>query len=369
MHKWLDLSMLVAGATLFAWLGMCSRKSARLSHRMTGAALSGFATAALSAVALLVIIGLIRTRTRYAPVSDFKVGITLERVQRGQEIADSFCSGCHSITAALTGGRDLGQDLSLNVGSFVASNLTPAGPLRRWTDGQIFRAIRNAVDADGRWLVMMSYTNASHLSDSDIEAVIAYLRSRRAQGASTADLPDDFNLRGLVLLGAHMLPTGAPVVRGAIVAPPKGPNASYGAYILSYQDCRACHGPALTGGVPGQLGPIAPDLELVKAWSPEQFAATMRTGVDPGGHHISSLMPWQAIGRMDDVELRAVYEYLNRLPERNEPLQASAHPASLPARPAFDLSAAPFTRRPVPGRDGRTPAREAGGSAPAGSGR
>jgi mono/diheme cytochrome c family protein len=168
----------------------------------------------------------------------------------------------------------------------------------------------------------MSYTNASHLSDADIEAVIAYLRTRPAEGASAVDPPDTFNLLGLILLGAGVLPTGAPVVSGAVEAPPKGPSARYGAYVLSYQDCRACHGPALTGGVPGQIGPLAPDLELVKAWSPEQFATTMRTGVDPGGHRISSLMPWQAIGRMDDEELRAIYEYLQRLPEGSEPLQA-----------------------------------------------
>jgi len=34
----------------------------------------------------------------------------------------------------------------------------------------------------------------------------------------------------------------------------------YGEYILSYQDCRSCHGDKLTGGVPvssGLSGPIS----------------------------------------------------------------------------------------------------------------
>ena len=61
------------------------------------------------------------------------------------------------------------------VGSFVSANLTPAGRLRGWSDGEIFRAIRNSVDADGRWLMLMSYTNAGKLSDDDILAVIAYI--------------------------------------------------------------------------------------------------------------------------------------------------------------------------------------------------
>jgi hypothetical protein len=48
-----------------------------------------------------------------------------------------------------------------------------AGRLNRWSDGEIFRAIRNGIDADGRWLIVMSYTNAGKLSDDDTRALIA----------------------------------------------------------------------------------------------------------------------------------------------------------------------------------------------------
>jgi len=80
----------------------------------------------------------------------------------------------------LTGGVDIGNDLPIPVGSLVSSNLTPAGQLSHWSDGEIFRAIRNDVDANGRWLIMMSYTNAGKLSDDDIQAVISYIRSQSA---------------------------------------------------------------------------------------------------------------------------------------------------------------------------------------------
>jgi mono/diheme cytochrome c family protein len=119
---------------------------------------------------------------------------------------------------------------------------------------------------------------------------------------------------GIAMLGAGMLPTGKPVSISPITAPPAGSTLLYGEYILSYQDCRACHGAKLTGGVPGQLGPIGPDLNLVKGWKLEQFIATMRTGVDPDGHELSKEMPWQPIGRMSDEELGAVYQYLTHLP-------------------------------------------------------
>jgi hypothetical protein len=39
----------------------------------------------------------------------------------------------------------------------------------------------------------------------------------------------------------------------------------------------------------------------------------MRTGTDPSGHQLSSQMPWRAIGKMDDEELTALYEYLTHL--------------------------------------------------------
>ena len=75
----------------------------------------------------------------------------------------------------------------------------------------------------------------------------------------------------------------------------------YGEYLLSYQDCRACHGDKLTGGVPGQAAPLGPDLSVVKRWKFQEFVATMRTGVDPNGHELDTQMPWRLIGRMGDV--------------------------------------------------------------------
>jgi len=110
------------------------------------------------------------------------------------------------------------------------------------------------------------------------------------------------------------LPDAKPVFGGVIVAPPKGPNARYGKYLLSYQDCRECHGKDLAGGVPGQLPPLGPDLGIVKSWSEAQFIATMRTGVDPNGHRLNDQMPWRPIGRMDHDELAAIYLYLAGLP-------------------------------------------------------
>jgi mono/diheme cytochrome c family protein len=270
--------------------------------------------AALSILTLssgvLAIAGMIKATNRSAPVPYVQVEGTGEQIRRGAAIADSFCGACHTQSGPLTGGMDVGKHLAVPVGSFVSSNLTPAGLLPHWTDGEIFRAIRNGIDADGNWLTIMTYTNVNHLSDADTEALIAYLRSRPTAGERTVNPPDRFNLLGLMMLGAGMLPSGSPVFNGIVIAPHKGPTAEYGEYILSYSDCRACHGKNLTGGVPGQIAPIGPSLQIVKSWKLEEFIATLRTGKDPAGRHISDIMPWQTVGKMDDEDLSAIYEYL-----------------------------------------------------------
>jgi cytochrome c553 len=313
MPNAVGLMILIAASALLAWSGNRARRIDNALLRWGGVILAGLLATAVSLLSVLVAAGLFRLHIRSAPVPNLKIASTPARIQRGQAIDDSFCSACHSKTGHLTGDMDIGQDLPIPVGSFVSSNLTPAGQLGRWSNGEIFRAIRNGIDADGHWLTIMSYTNAGKLSDDDIQSVIAYLRSQPAAGTATANPPDQFNLLGVILLGAGMLPRGKPIFTGVVTAPPKGPTVQYGEYISWYLDCRECHGADLTGGVPGQLGPMGPGLDFIREWRPAQFIATMRTGTDPSGHHLSEQMPWGPIGKLDDEELAALYEYLTHL--------------------------------------------------------
>jgi cytochrome c553 len=159
----------------------------------------------------------------------------------------------------------------------------------------------------------MSLTNAGRLSDDDIHALIAYLRKLPAAGKPTPNPPDQLSLLGLVMLGVGQFPPAKPINTDVVTRPLKAPTFQFGEYLLSYQDCRECHGKDLSGGVQGQWAPIGPGLSLVEGWSRDQFIATLRTGKDPSGHEISERMPWQALGKMDDVELTAIYEYLTHM--------------------------------------------------------
>ncbi len=193
----------------------------------------------------------------------------------------------------MSGGRDIGKESPVPIGSLVSFNLTPAGPLKDWSNGEIFRAVRQGVDRNGHLLIAMSGLSMRYLSDADIQAVIAYLRSQPAI-ASTAKEGDYPNLIFAIFLGANLVPAPEPVV-GVLTAPDKGPTAEYGEYIISFIGCRDCHGANLAGGKPGGLTPVGPSLRVVKGWSQEQFTTTIRTGTDPAGHKLNAeLMDWKA---------------------------------------------------------------------------
>ncbi len=116
-----------------------------------------------------------------------------------------------------------------------------------------------------------------------------------------------------LLTGAGMVKLDPTATNAAVTAPPKAAMAEYGAYVSTYMGCADYHGENMDG----QVKPPAPRGTNLRAvmphWTKDQFFSAMRTGVGPDGDTLDSLMPWPATGRLDDVELEAVYQYLHSL--------------------------------------------------------
>src|SRR5262249_17601188 len=94
-------------------------------------------------------------------------------IQRGQHLAGAIavCTQCH---APNLGGPVIEDDRSARV---AAPNLTRGGVGGALSDADMARAIRGGVDPSGRLLWGMPSDDYSQLSDADLGALIAYLRS------------------------------------------------------------------------------------------------------------------------------------------------------------------------------------------------
>ena len=253
------------------------------------------------------------------PVETITIPTDEISIARGERTATlNLCRICH--TEALSG-----QSVSVpGLLTFGIPNLTSGvgGVGATNTDEDWVRAIRHGVGHDGRGLAMMPVRTFYYLSDEDLGALIAYLKSLPP---IDNEMPKtDLGPLGRVMLALGQLP---PEIEPNVisidhnaprpVAPQPGVTLEYGKYLA--RTCALCHGPNFNGQTVQLDGPpiltpnLTPEGEL-GFWSEEDFIATLRTGVTPGGRQLRSEMPWKYFGQMTDDELKAVWLYLQSLP-------------------------------------------------------
>src|SRR4051794_7565312 len=129
-------------------------------------------------------------QTHTNPVPTLTAEQTTEMVARGAYLVTAFpgCAGCHSSNPTaerpVLDGKPFTEIAAL--ASLSAPNLTPGGPLKDWSDGEIIRAIREGIDRDGHALFLMPSAEYRHLSDQDVRSIVAYLRSQPAVQKASA---------------------------------------------------------------------------------------------------------------------------------------------------------------------------------------
>ncbi len=263
----------------------------------------------------------IRIRKSYeVPISAFTVHNSPEIVAQGRHIA--VIRGCVDCHAASFGGEIFIDEPA--IGRLFASNLTSGegGIARSYTDADWDRAIRHGIGPDGRPLLFMPSHEFYPLSDEDLNALVAYLKSlppvdNRPVKNRLGPLGRALFLAGQIpLLPAELIDhygTRPP-------APPPGATVEYGAYLGT--GCIGCHGDGYSGGkIPGAPPHfptptnITPDPETgIGNWTEADFVRSMREGRRPDGSEIDPFMPWQNFAQMTDMELQALYLYLQSLP-------------------------------------------------------
>jgi mono/diheme cytochrome c family protein len=268
----------------------------------------------LTAVILIIQGHGLATRHLGAEFQPLRVLPDSTRIARGRHLSEIRCAGCHapdlSQPDVLSGGSEnyLALPGGPSLGTLVAPNLTPAGTLAHATDLEIARAIRQGISVHGGAMLVMPSAAFRAISDTDLAALIAFLRSQRP--ASHPVPARRLNLLAYLVLGLHKAEDSvvAPVTWPVPDAPPDSALV-LGRYMIEYLGCRECHGPRLRGGFKGQLSPIGPDLvAFASAHDLAGFDLALRHGVKPAGPSMDpSLMPWTTFSRLTDSEVAAIY--------------------------------------------------------------
>ena len=243
-------------------------------------------------------------------------------IERGQYLFESRgCADCHGLNGA---GRSFIDD---GKGMHVAGpNISP-GPgnvVASYSPSDWERTIRHGVKPDGRPLMIMPSEDYNRFTDDDLAAVVAYLRHMPPASGGKAILQLPLPVRALYGIGVvkdaaeridHSLPSQQPVAEGV--------NLAHGEYVANM--CKGCHGPALSGGkIPGAPPdwPAAANLTpgegsaMPHYASAGQFIAMFRSGKRPDGSVVSRVMPFEALAKVSDTDVRALYLYLQGLAPR-----------------------------------------------------
>ncbi len=223
------------------------------------------------------------------------------------------CRGCH--------GAELEGEVMWG-GASVTPNL--AAYAREHAPATIEAALRHGIGHNGRALYSMPAYNFAHLTDTDVAALIAYLQrapisTAEAQGERApwhTTTFEDFKLRLAIALGMDgAMPKYLPEVPPLTRQGDPDPRIARGEY-LAMTSCNECHGFDLRGNAPWPTD--APDLIVIGAYTPEQFATLMREGVPSSGAELAMMGP-VARGRFahwTDEEVADLYTYLNDLSRR-----------------------------------------------------
>jgi mono/diheme cytochrome c family protein len=298
----------------------------------------------LGGIVLLIIAGFVYFNSKYPDVGkpkDIKVEISPERIKRGEYLANHVagCMDCHAVrdwskfsgppkpgTLGI-GGDKFGREMGFP-GDIYAKNITPAA-IGSWTDGELVRAITQGVNKDDKALFpLMPYLGFNHLTQEDLYAIVAYIRSLQPQENKIPDTELDFPLSLIV----KTIPPGSYT---PAAEPNRNDPAAYGKYLVTIADCAGCHTPSVKGDPKpgmdyaggeefnfpqGVLRPanITPDKETgIGKWTKDEFIARFKAfdsdsarnmRVDPNG--FNTIMPWTLFAGMTNDDLGAIYDYL-----------------------------------------------------------
>jgi len=239
-----------------------------------------------------------------APAIRFEAAGAETPARHGRRLAQVLgCRGCHGADLA---GQPWEEDPAFAI--LYSSNLTRV--VSRYDDAALARAIRLGVRPDGSPLWAMPSETFSRLSEPDMAALIAYLRTLRPAGRDYPRMAIGPRGRQAIDRG-EIRPAPYHVREGRDRAPVRLDERHDWARYIARATCGECHGLDLSGS-PTPDADDPPDLIVAGAYSRAEFRRLLRTGVPTGGRRLALMatVARSRFSRLTDREVDAIYDYL-----------------------------------------------------------
>jgi mono/diheme cytochrome c family protein len=232
-------------------------------------------------------------------------------IAQGERLARMRCFGCHS--DSLHGQVFFDERF---VARISAANI-PAKMLTL-TDAEFAGFLRTGVRKDGTSPFIMPPPGFYHMSDADLGALIAYLRSI-PQGGDPLP-PNRYGPMGRLGVTLGQFKTAVAEFDTTVARVGEDPawaTTRHGEY-LARMICTECHGPVLVGDPAAAGGSAAtPSLSGARGYSLQEFTTLLRTGTPREATTTLELMGETArnsLKYLTDAEIAEVYDYLKALP-------------------------------------------------------
>lgn len=254
-------------------------------------------------------------------------------LERGAKLMKGIvaCGNCH--TPQTPDGPDRSRELAggppiVEPGVFkaFAPNITPDTEtgIGSWTDAQIITAIREGKRPDGTTLgPPMPFGLYRHISDEDMAAIDAYLRSVKSISSKSPKSEYSFPLPpawGPPAKPVAPVSKNNPVAYGAYLAGPLGhciechsiPNDKGQPDIVNHLGAggAAFHGPWGTSVAPN-ITPTG-----LSGWTDVQIVAAITRGVRPEGSRLMPPMGVRYYATLSKTDRAAIVAYLRSLPAK-----------------------------------------------------
>jgi mono/diheme cytochrome c family protein len=253
-------------------------------------------------------------------------------VERGRYLVETIagCGNCHTPRGpggAYAADKHMAGGFVIDEKPFraVTSNITPDKEtgIGSWSDAQLAKAIREGIRPDGSLIgPPMPFGLYRKLSDTDLNAIVAYLRTLKP-------------VKNKVEKSVYRIPLppayGPPVT--AVPDVPRTDKVKYGEYLAGpVGHCVECHTPMGNDHRPdfsriGQGGPefngpwgvavarnITPHPEDgLGKWTDAEIKRAITQGISKNGSKLYPPMPFALYAKVKDEDLDAIVAYLRTL--------------------------------------------------------